>query len=61
MPVKAQGKAKETRISAVVIRADGTREDKGLLVYWHRNPIRRLAWRVRNIPLIGRLFAPLYA
>lgn len=34
----------EASISAVVIRADGTREDLGTISYWHRNPLRRLAW-----------------
>jgi hypothetical protein len=29
-------------VQAVVIRADGTREDLGTISYWHRNPLRRL-------------------
>lgn len=28
-------------VSAVIIRADGTREDLGVISYWHRNPIKR--------------------
>lgn len=32
----------------VVIRADGTREDLGVVSYYHRNPLRRLVWRIRN-------------
>lgn len=33
--------AKEATISAVVIRADGTIEDLGLISYWHRNWFKR--------------------
>lgn len=28
-------------VSAVVIRADGTREDLGKIAYYHKNPVRR--------------------
>jgi len=37
-------------IRAVITRADGTVEDLGTISYWHKNPLRRLAYR------IGRLF-----
>ena len=36
------------QIEIVVIRADGTREDLGVVSYYHRNPLRRLLWRIRN-------------
>ena len=42
-------KAREARITAVVTRADGRVEDLGTLSYWHRNPLRRLAWRIRQL------------
>jgi hypothetical protein len=35
-------------LEAVVIRADGTREPQGQIAYWHRNPLKRFAWRVRH-------------
>lgn len=41
-------KLREARISAVVTRADGRVEELGTLTYWHRNPLRRLAWRIRQ-------------
>lgn len=44
----AKQKMKQTTIEAVVIRADGTREDLGVISYWHRNPLRRLWWRIRH-------------
>lgn len=47
MMMQVNGKAREASISAVIIRADGTRVDLGTISYWHRNPLRRLAWRVR--------------
>ena len=46
--LNARGKARQITIDAVVIRADGTREDLGTVSYWHRNPLRRLAWRLRR-------------
>jgi hypothetical protein len=33
-------------IEAVVVRADGSREDLGVIAYWHRNPLRRAWWRL---------------
>jgi hypothetical protein len=47
MTMQIKGKAREASISAVIIRADGTRVDLGTVSYWHRNPLKRLAWRVR--------------
>lgn len=38
--------AKSVTVEAVVIRADGTREDLGAVAYYHRNPLRRLYWRL---------------
>ena len=37
---------RQTRVEAVVIRADGTREELGAIAYWHRNPLARWAWRL---------------
>lgn len=38
----------EVTISAVVIKNDGTRVDLGNIAYWHKNPLKRWAWSVRN-------------
>ena len=35
-------------VEARVIRRDGTVEELGTLAYWHRNPIRRALWRLRQ-------------
>jgi len=45
--VEAKQKLKQATIEAVVIRANGKREDLGVVSYWHKNPLRRLAWRLR--------------
>jgi len=42
-----------TSVEARVIRADGSVEELGTVAYWHKNPLRRLAWRVRQL-LRGR-------
>lgn len=40
--------AKEVSLQAVVVRADGSREDLGTIAYWHINPLKRLAHRLRH-------------
>jgi hypothetical protein len=44
----ARSKMREGTMSVIVTRADGTVEDLGVVAYYHRNPLRRLAWRLRN-------------
>ena len=44
----AKSEIKQATIEAVVIRADGSREDLGVVSYWHRNPLRRLWWRITH-------------
>jgi hypothetical protein len=39
---------KSVTLEAVVIRADGTREELGTIAYWHRNPLRRLFYRLTH-------------
>lgn len=40
---------KSSEIRAVVTRANGDVEDYGVVAYWHRNPLRRLAWSIRQL------------
>lgn len=47
--------AREMSISAVVTRADGRVENLGTVTYWHKNPFKRLAFR------IGRFWKQLFA
>jgi hypothetical protein len=44
----ATQKMSEASIAAVVIRADGTREDLGVVSYWHRRWWRRAWWRLTH-------------
>ena len=44
----APSEAKSVELDVVVIRADGTREDLGTVAYWHKNPLRRLWWRLTH-------------
>lgn len=39
----------QVSIEARVIRADGTVEDLGAIAFWHRNPLKRLAWRIARL------------
>lgn len=43
-----EAQAKQITLEAVVIRADGTREDLGTVSYWHKNPLMRLLHRIRH-------------
>lgn len=43
----AQG-VKSAELSIVVTRADGSVEDLGVVAYWHKNPLRRWAYRLRK-------------
>jgi hypothetical protein len=38
-------------MEAVKIRKDGTRINLGELAYWHVNPFKRLAWRIRQFKI----------
>lgn len=46
--IVTHGKAREATISLVVTRADGRVENLGVVAYWHKNPLRRLAWQVKS-------------
>lgn len=48
MSKPATGRVKSSQIDAVVIRIDGSRQDLGTIAYYHRNPLRRLAWRLNR-------------
>lgn len=37
---------KSVTVEATVIRADGTREELGVIAYWHKNPLRRLLFKL---------------
>ena len=47
--VIATSQIKEAQIQAVVIRADGTREDLGVISYYHKNPLKRWIWRLKEM------------
>lgn len=40
-------------VTGRVIRRDGRVEELGQIAYWHRNPLRRLWWRLKQ-RLVGR-------
>jgi hypothetical protein len=44
----AHADVKEATIEAVVIRKDGTREDLGVVSYYHQNPLKRAMWALRQ-------------
>ncbi len=39
-------KVKSAQIDAVIVRADGTREDLGTIAFYHKNPFKRLLHRI---------------
>jgi len=44
----AQSNAKELQLVATIRRADGTIEELGVIDYWHKNPIKRIIWRIKK-------------
>lgn len=44
----ARSDIEEAELSAVIIRAEGTIEEVGVIAYYHRNPLRRLLWWLRQ-------------
>ena len=51
-PAKASHRAAQTEF--VITRADGQVVNLGVGVYWHRNPLRRLWWRLWGQPRFNR-------
>lgn len=45
----AKAGASETSIHAVIHRADGSTEVLGIVAYWHKNPLKRLAFRLKKL------------
>lgn len=45
--IESRAKLEQT-LSLVITRADGTVEDLGVVAYWHRNPLKRFWWNVRQ-------------
>ena len=42
---------------AVITRANGDVVDLGVISYWHKNPLRRAAWRMFGQPRANRRIA----
>ena len=41
--------AKEIQLIATITRADGTKEELGVIDYWHKNPIKRFVWKLKKL------------
>lgn len=52
--ISARGTVKRVTVRGVVTKADGTVVDLGVIGQWHRNPLVRLAWRLRGISVSAR-------
>lgn len=44
----ADSNAKEIELIATIIRADGSREELGVIDYWHKNPLKRAIWKFKQ-------------
>jgi hypothetical protein len=45
----ARAKPRMATIEATITRADGTVEHRGVVSYYHRNPLKRIWWRLKQI------------
>jgi hypothetical protein len=48
MQANTNSKVKSVTVEAVVVRKDGTCEDLGAVAYWSANPLKNLAWKLKN-------------
>jgi len=46
--ITTDAKVKQMELSAIITRADGTIEDLGTIQYWHKNPLKRILWRIKK-------------
>lgn len=44
----AKTDVQEASIEVTVIRADGSREEHGVVSYWNRNPLKRAMWALKQ-------------
>lgn len=44
--MEANAKVRQATLEAVVIRADGTVENLGVVSYYHKNPLKRLFYKI---------------
>ena len=44
----AKSNAKEIELIATITRADGSVEQLGVIDYWHKNPIKRIIWKLKK-------------
>ena len=44
----SKGNAVQVSVEAVVIRADGTRENLGTVAYWHKSPWKRFQYWLKR-------------
>ena len=40
--------AKEIQLVATIVRADGTKQELGVIDYYNKNPIKRFIWRFKK-------------
>ena len=43
------GRPVKQTVAMKVIRADGRVDDLGVVGYWHKNPLKRLAWKLSRL------------
>ena len=46
--ITSEAKVKQMEISAIITKADGTIINLGTIQYWHKNPLKRLLWRIKK-------------
>ena len=48
MSITGVGDCKSAEVSMVVIRANGAVEDLGVVSYYHKNPFKRLIFKIKQ-------------
>ena len=49
MDMQVAANIKSAELQAVIIRADGTRVELGTIAYFHKNPLKRMLWKLKVV------------
>jgi hypothetical protein len=49
MAINGLGDCKSAEVSMVIVRANGTVEDLGVVSYFHKNPLKRAIFKIKQL------------
>lgn len=49
MAMEVSADVKSAELQAVVVRADGSKQNLGTIAFYHKNPVKRLTRKLKNL------------